>query len=132
MFALSLTVFAEKHEAKPYWKDYMTKLEKDIKKTWKPPKMSETQRVVAYFSIGKKGELLDAKIKKSSGNKVADEAALVAIKSVAPFEPLPEEYEDEYVDIEFTFDYKVVGSAGGNYKPVSDKKPPLKGFYGAF
>jgi TonB family protein len=47
----------------------------------------------------------------SSGVTAADEAALKAIETAAPFHPLPAGAPAD-VDIEFTFDYNVFNGGG--------------------
>lgn len=91
------------------FKPYMKKLQKDIKKNWNPPKGNSSKRVVVLFKIEKSGKLLETKIKKSSGDTDIDNAAIKAIYDTAPFEPLPKEFTGESIDIEFTFDYNVLG-----------------------
>lgn len=91
------------------FKPYMKDLQKSIKRNWMPPKDKVSRTVVLIFSIGKQGELLDCKIHTSSRNKASDKAAIDAVKRTAPFKPLPEEYKEEKIDIQFTFDYNVWG-----------------------
>lgn len=88
---------------------YMKKLQKDIKKNWNPPKIDKSKRVVALFKIEKSGKLLETKIKKSSGDTDMDNAAIKAVYDTAPFEPLPKEFTGKSIDIQFTFDYNVLG-----------------------
>lgn len=87
---------------------YMINLQKEIKSNWSPPKMNNSKITVASFSIDKDGGLKNVKIKNSSGIKSTDEAAILAIKTSAPFEPLPKAYKEKHVNIDFTFDYNVL------------------------
>lgn len=89
------------------WRPYLKKLERNIKLNWKPPKSEESTRVVLFFTIAKDGRLLASKIYKSSGVAVIDTAALNAAKASAPFNPLPEQFKGNSIDIQFTFDYNV-------------------------
>lgn len=93
------------------FKPYMRRLQRRIKRSWEPPKGSESKRVVVLFTIGKEGKLLSSKIFKTSGDEAADKAALLAIAISAPYEPLPKEYTGESIDIQFAFDYNVIGSS---------------------
>lgn len=93
------------------WAPYMKSLEANIKKNWNPPKAKESKRVVTIFKISKDGELLSLKIKESSGDKEADDAAIRAIKESAPFKPLIKGFTGQSVDIEFTFDYNVLNNS---------------------
>ena len=93
----------------PNWGPYMRDLERRIKRNWSPPKGNESKRVVVYFKVGRDGRLLSLKTQKSSGLPDADNAATSAVELSAPFRPLPPEYKDNDIDIQFTFDYNVYG-----------------------
>jgi TonB family protein len=94
----------------PNWGPYMRDLEQRIKRNWFPPKGDSSKRVVITFTIAKDGRLLSKRITKSSGVPLADQAAMKAIESTAPFRPLPPEFKGSSVPIEFTFDYNVLNS----------------------
>lgn len=94
----------------PNWGPYMRDLEQRIKRNWFPPKGDSSKRVVITFEIAKDGRLLSKRIAKSSGVPLADQAAMKAIESTAPFRPLPPEFKGAKVPIEFTFDYNVLNS----------------------
>ena len=94
----------------PNWGPYMRDLEQRIKRNWFPPKGDSSKRVVITFTIARDGRLLSKKITRSSGVPLADQAALKAIESTAPFRPLPPEFKGTSVPIEFTFDYNVLNS----------------------
>lgn len=90
---------------------YMSELQRRIKKAWFPPRDLETKRVVVVFKIGRDGHLMKLRLERGSGAAVADNAALKAVETAAPFAPLPDG-ADEDVDIQFTFDYSVFGARG--------------------
>ena len=93
----------------PDFGPYMRDLQRRIKMNWNPPKGNESKRVVLMFKIAKDGRLLSCSVFKSSGLQSADQAALDAVKLTAPFKPLPAEYKNSSIDIQFTFDYNVFG-----------------------
>ena len=95
----------------PDFGPYMRELQQRIKRNWEPPKGEESRRVVLLFSIAKDGRLLNVKVSKSSGLTTADNAAIAAVKLTAPFKPLPPEFKENHVDIQFTFDYTVFGAS---------------------
>lgn len=95
----------------PQWGPYMRALESKIKQNWHPPKGDQSKRVVLNFKIGRKGELLSVSIAKSSGSSENDQAAIKAVQMSAPFRPLPPEYTKSSVEINFTFDYTVLGAS---------------------
>ena len=96
----------------PDFGPYMRELQRRIKMNWNPPKGNESKRVVLMFKIAKDGRLLSCSVFKSSGLPSADKAALDAVKLTAPFKPLPAEYKNSSIDIQFTFDYNVFGASG--------------------
>ena len=96
------------------WGPYMRELERRIKRNWNPPKGDTSKRVVMLFSIGRDGRLVSIKTLKSSGSDENDRAAKAAIELTAPFKSLPVEFKGNKVDIEFTFDYNVLGAR--NYR----------------
>lgn len=85
---------------------YMSSLQRKIKLTWRPPRGTETNRIVVNFSIDRRGNLVDVSMANPSGVPIADQAAITAVRKAAPFKPLPASFPD-VVDIEFTFDYNV-------------------------
>lgn len=85
---------------------YMADLQRRIKRAWFPPKNTEKNRVKVMFKIHNGGEMSNLRISETSGLAIADQAALQAIQSAAPFRHLPPG-APENVDIEFTFDYNV-------------------------
>ncbi len=95
----------------PDWGPYMRELERRIKRNWNPPKGDSSKRVVVYFKIAKDGRLISTNIARSSGVPLADQAAKAAIELTAPFSPLPPEYKGSSIDIDFTFDYNVLGAS---------------------
>ena len=95
----------------PNWGPYMRDLEARIKRNWNPPKGDQSKRVVLLFTIGRDGRLLSIKTVKSSGQPLSDAAAKAAVELTAPFKPLPPEYKGNSIDIEFTFDYNVLGAS---------------------
>jgi TonB family protein len=94
----------------PDFGPYMRELTRKIKMNWDPPKGNESKRVVLLFKVAKDGRLLSCSVYKSSGLQNADNAAINAVKLAAPFRPLPPEYKQANIDIQFTFDYNVFGA----------------------
>ncbi|MFH0702971.1 MAG: TonB family protein [bacterium] len=88
---------------------YMAELQRRIKRNWEPPRGNESKRVVLLFKVSKSGRLINLRVQRSSGNPDADKAAISAVELAEPFRPLPPEYKGNDIDIEFTFDYNVLG-----------------------
>ena len=95
----------------PDFGPYMKELQRRIKMNWDPPKGNESKRVVLLFTIARDGRLLNVSVHRSSGLQSADKAAIDAVKLTAPFRPLPPDYKQQSVDIQFTFDYNVFGAS---------------------
>lgn len=93
----------------PNFDPYMYNLQNEIKSNWHPPKSKENKVVVLKFTIAKDGSLVKTNIIKSSNNMAIDRSAMEALKKSAPFAPLPKQFKEDSVDIEFTFDYNVLG-----------------------
>ena len=85
---------------------YMSKIQEKIKQRWRPPKGSESKRIVVFFSINRDGSLSNLKISQTNATSLANDAALNAIRNAAPFAALPVGSPPS-IDIEFTFDYNV-------------------------
>jgi TonB family protein len=58
---------------------------------------------VVYFKLMRDGSVSDARIETSSGNGYFDRAAVRAVRSAAPFPPLPRAFSDAFLGIHFTF-----------------------------
>lgn len=95
----------------PQWGPYMRELESKIKRNWHPPKGDTSKRVVLLFKIGRRGELLSVRVSRPSGSSANDQAAMSAVQMSAPFRALPPEFTGSSVEIEFTFDYNVLGAS---------------------
>lgn len=86
--------------------NYMSEIQKRIKKNWHPPRGAESQTITLKFQIRKDGSVGFVKMVRLSGVSAADDAAKDAITNAAPFAPLPPGAGDS-IDIKFTFDYAV-------------------------
>lgn len=91
---------------------YMSELKRRLTRNWHPPRGELTKRVVLKFEIARDGRLLSMEVNRTSGEPLADEAAMNAVKLSAPFRQLPPEFQGESVPVLFTFDYTVYGGGG--------------------
>lgn len=96
---------------------YLNDLQTNIKSNWHPNYTKYSQNAILGFEIDKSGNLKEIKIIQSSGNKKFDKIAINAIYQTAPFSPLPAEFQQNAIDIRFTFNYNVVQQC--------NDKPPL-------
>jgi len=104
---------------------WMDDLQRRIKRAWLPPKEHESDRVVLVFRVHRGGEVSDLKIQKSSGVGVSDQAALDAVQHAAPFRPLPAG-PNNFIDLEFTFDFNVVWRSTWDVASIDRFVPILK------
>jgi TonB family protein len=85
---------------------YMADLQRRVYSHWNAPKdLDPLKNTVVSFKVNKDGTVLDLKVKRSSGTKLFDDAALKAVLEAAPFRSLPDPSVGD-VDIEFTFNKK--------------------------
>lgn len=94
---------------------YMAKVQRRITKKWHPPLSDYSTKVVVNYIIKKNGDLGKYSVTESSGNSRMDVSATEALKKAAPFPPLPSGYNEDTLEVKFTFDYNV-------YKNKSEKK----------
>jgi protein TonB len=84
---------------------YQKKTFEKVAAKWKTPKASEIppvgKKTVVQAVITKDGSLATTEISTSSGKKGWDAAALKAVKTAAPFDPLPAGYGYPSVQVHF-------------------------------
>lgn len=74
---------------------------------WRLPKgkLPDSIRVKVAFRIAKDGEIIDyPTVKVSSGSSFVDMSCLRAVVNSAPFKPIPEELNKDYLDVELDFE----------------------------
>lgn len=81
--------------------DYMKKIREKISHSWRSPDLQTKCKVTIYFLIESSGKIKTVSLKKTSGNKLVDEAGLAAIKRAGPFDPLPQAWKNGY-GVEYT------------------------------
>jgi periplasmic protein TonB len=76
-----------------------------VAKAWKTPAASQIPEVgrktVVQAVIARDGRLVSAVVSSTSGKKGWDEAVLKAVKSAAPFDPLPASFKPQSVEVHF-------------------------------
>lgn len=88
---------------------YLAQLQQRVRQQWIPGLTQNSQRTVVYFVVSRSGQVNNLRIVQPSGSGVADKAALSAVKRAAPFAPLPTDYSQDYINIQFTFSINVYG-----------------------
>jgi TonB family protein len=81
---------------------FLNLLQERIKHQWDPGPFRD-QRVVVTLTVAPNGQLLASRVKESSNNALADQAALRAIQQAAPFSPLPPTLGQQPMTLDFHF-----------------------------
>lgn len=90
---------------------YMANLQRQIKRSWYPPKGDASARAKVIFKVAQNGEMSYLRMLIPGPNEAFDRAALAAVRDASQsFRPLPVGSPKD-VDIEFTFDYNVFDRA---------------------
>lgn len=93
----------------PQYVTYFTSIKRAIEVVWQYPELALRYglqgRLLLEFSILGNGDLEGAKIVRSSGSNLLDEEALRAVKTAAPFGPIPPWIGRNRVDIIASFEY---------------------------
>ncbi len=117
----------EYHDHDSYMRDAGGRLQRN----WHRPENANTSRAIRLqFDIDNGGNVSGAKIEHSSGDKSADQAALLALNQSAPFPPIPMA-SDEVEGFHYTFEDPQIKYADINvymedlqYKLKSNWHPP--------
>ena len=86
----------------PSMEQYIALTRRNIKNNWYPSAASFENSATIILLITKNGTLLDSGIIVSSGNKDFDNSLMEAVEKTK-FEPLPEDVNEELVNIDMTF-----------------------------
>jgi len=70
------------------------------------PRITEARRVYVTFDIKRDGHPTNVQIEQSSGVPSLDQSAVRALQRIDTFGPLPPDYAENKVSVEFWFDYK--------------------------
>jgi protein TonB len=81
---------------------YIQGMQRKIGSNWLRPQIAGVETVV-YFRIERDGRISEARVEKSSGNATVDRAALSAVRSSSPLNPLPFAYSGTYLGVQLTF-----------------------------
>ncbi len=84
---------------------YLSAVERKVSQNWFSSESGrgEGYSCVVYFRLARDGSVGDVSVEKSSGNQYFDRSAQRAVRSSAPFPPLPRAFEDPWLGIHFTF-----------------------------
>jgi len=90
---------------------YLKKIKEKIETIWTYPKSAykkeEEGITVIKFSINRRGALVSSGIITSSGSIFLDQGTIDVVRSAAPYEPLPPEFDLSQLNIIARFHYKL-------------------------
>lgn len=82
---------------------YLEGMQRKIGSNWFRPAVAPGTAVIVYYRIQRDGKITDATIHTPSGNGSFDRAALSAVRSATPLNPLPFAYAGAYLGVHLTF-----------------------------
>jgi periplasmic protein TonB len=82
---------------------YLDGMQRKIGSNWFRPNVPPGTAVVIYYRIQRDGKITDAEVQTRSGNSTFDRAALSAVRSASPLNPLPYAYSGSYLGVHLTF-----------------------------
>ena len=82
---------------------YLQGMHRRIGGNWFRPAVGPGTNVVIYFRILRDGTITETRVETSSGNPTFDRAALSAVRSSSPLNPLPFAYSGTYLGVYLTF-----------------------------
>jgi TonB family protein len=99
------------------YSSYLLTMKRRIEFFWNYPYASirnnEQGRLRINFTISSDGSIEDVEVVRSSNYPALDDAAVTAIRLAAPFNPLPEDFGTEAIEIRASFEYLIVNAGRG-------------------
>ena len=85
---------------------YLTAVQRKVYEQWTQPLSTPPgQKAVIVFEIARSGEVVRARVEKTSGDAAYDLAALRAVTAANPLPPLPSEFKGTVIRVHFGFEY---------------------------
>jgi len=82
---------------------YIQGMQRKIGSNWFRPQLASGAATIIYYRIQRDGTISEVNIETSSGNGTFDRAALSAVRSSSPLNPLPFAYSGTYLGVHLTF-----------------------------
>jgi TonB family protein len=82
---------------------YIEAMQRKIGSNWFRPQIAGGAATIIYFRILRDGSIGETRVETSSGNATFDRAALSAVRSSQPLNPLPFGYSGTYLGVHLTF-----------------------------
>jgi len=84
--------------------EYFKYLPAEVHRHWKPYKGEKDYEITVRFTVNKNGQVSDVQIV-STNYPAANRAVIDAVKSGAPYQPLPNSYEKDSVKVQILLEY---------------------------
>jgi protein TonB len=84
---------------------YLGKLRRTLEQSKVNPRSRQTGTVMISFRVDPSGQLISRRVKKSSGSKLLDDAAMAALDRAAPFPPMPENVAQGPLEVQVPFKF---------------------------
>lgn len=84
---------------------YLGQLRRTLERSKVNPRSRQAGTVLISFTVAHSGELLSRAVKKSSGSKLLDDAAMAALDRAAPFPPMPENVAQGPLEVQVPFKF---------------------------
>jgi periplasmic protein TonB len=88
------------------WGSYLASVSSAVDAQWQSKNQivaSSIRQTILRLRIERAGGLMHVDLVQPSGDDLADQAAIEAVKAAAPFAPLPQDAEEQVLNINFTF-----------------------------
>ena len=85
------------------WGGYLAALNRTVEYNWRQVSVTATSRTRIQFRVNRQGEVTSLQLLEASGNTLADQAAIQAVRAAAPFAPLPANATEDTLIVNFTF-----------------------------
>jgi protein TonB len=84
---------------------YLGTLRKTLERSKVNPRSRLSGTVLIRFTVGPSGEVLSREVKRSSGSKLLDDAAMAALERASPFPPMPENLAQGPLEVQVPFNF---------------------------
>lgn len=85
------------------WGGYLAALNRAVERHWRQVSITATSRTRVQFRVDRQGRLISLQVLEGSGDRLADQAAIQAVRAAAPFAPLPQNATEDVLIVSFTF-----------------------------
>ena len=84
-------------------RNYFAEIQRRVRRNWNPKYALQEYTTVLNFSIQRNGQITALSVRRTSGSQAVDLEALEAVRNSGPFDPLPANFPQDSLNIEFNF-----------------------------